>query len=313
MPRPAATDAGAAPLHVPVLLEEALDLLRLKSGGLYVDGTLGLGGHAAEILRRTEPDGRLLGLDRDAEALARAAVALAPFGARARLVQADFRHATHLLGQGFADGVLFDLGVSSLQLDSPARGFSFRHDGPLDMRLDQSQGETAADVVNDLREEDLADVIFRFGEERASRRIARAVVAARRRKPFETTLELAEVVRAAAPRSRRPGFDPATRTFQALRIHVNRELQGLGEALRAWAHRLHVDGRLAVIAFHSLEDREVKQAFRGLAAEGGFELLTRRPLRPGDAETARNPRARSARLRVLRRLPVPLSELQEAA
>jgi 16S rRNA (cytosine1402-N4)-methyltransferase len=303
---------GAA-RHVPVLLEESLELLRLKSGGLYVDGTLGLGGHAAEILRRSSPDGRLLGLDRDAEALQHAAEALAPFGVRARLVQADFRHAAHLLGAAFADGVLLDLGVSSLQLDTPARGFSFRHDGPLDMRLDQGRGETAADLVNSLREGDLADVIFRFGEERASRRIARAIVDARRRKRFETTHELAEVVRAAAGRSRRPGFDTATRTFQALRIQVNRELEGLGDALRAWAHRLHVDGRLAVIAFHSLEDREVKHTFRALQAEGGFELLTRRPLRPGDDECGRNPRARSARLRVLRRLPAPLGELQEAA
>ncbi len=298
---------------MPVLLEEVLELLRPRSGGLYVDGTLGLGGHAAELLRRSAPDGRLLGLDRDAEALALARQALAPFGARVRFEQCDFRHGQHLLGTAFADGVLLDLGISSLQLDDAARGFSFRHDGPLDMRLDRSAGTTAAEVVNQTREDELADVIYRFGEERASRRIARAIVAARRVKRFETTLELADVVRRSAGRARRPGLDPATRTFQALRIHVNRELEQLGEALSAWAHRLHVDGRLAVIAFHSLEDREVKQAFRALQAEGGFEIVTRRPLRPGAAEVERNPRARSARLRVLRRLPTPLHELQEAA
>ncbi len=303
---------GAA-RHVPVLLDEVLELLRPRSGGLYVDGTLGLGGHAAEILRRSAPDGRLLGLDRDAEALELARPLLEPFGARVRLEQCDFRHGQHLLGTAFADGVLLDLGVSSVQLDSAERGFSFRHDGPLDMRLDRGAGATAAEIVNQSREDDLADVIYRFGEERASRRIARAIVEARRVKRFETTLELAEVVRRSAGRARRPGLDPATRTFQALRIHVNGELEELGATLCTWARRLHVDGRLAVIAFHSLEDREVKLAFRALQAEGDFEIVTRRPLRPSAAEVERNPRSRSARLRVLRRLPTPLGELQEAA
>lgn len=297
-PRAARAPGGG---HLPVLLDEALELLNVKPGGLYVDGTLGLGGHAAEILRRSAPDGRLVGFDRDAEALARAAPALAPFGERARLVHADFREGGERLGGELPDGVLLDLGVSSFQLDTPERGFSFRHDGPLDMRLDRSRGETAAQVVGSLSETELADVIWRHGEEPRSRRIARAIVNARRVKRFETTGELAEVVRRAAGRARRPGLDPATRTFQALRIHVNRELEGLGAALSAWARRLRAGGRLVVIAFHSLEDREAKQALRALAAEGGFELLTRKPLRPSPEEAERNPRARSARLRALRR------------
>jgi 16S rRNA (cytosine1402-N4)-methyltransferase len=197
-------------------------------------------------------------------------------------------------------GVLLDLGVSSLQLDDAERGFSFQREGPLDMRMDRSGGPTAADLVNTLRERELADLIYRFGEERASRRVARAIVWARERTRLRTTTELAAVVRRAVPRSRARGIDPATRTFQALRIAVNEELRGLGECLQGVAERLAEGGRLAVIAFHSLEDREVKQAFRALAARG-FRLLTRKPVRPTAAEEARNPRARSARLRAVER------------
>ena len=283
--------------HASVLLAESLELLAVKPGGLYVDGTVGLGGHAAAILERSGPHGRLLAFDRDEQALAATSQRLAEFGARARLVQADFREIPRVLGPEKADGILLDLGVSSLQLDDPERGFSFRAEGPLDMRMDRSQGESAAEVVNRTREDELADIIYRFGEERASRRIARAIVEARRRARLRTTTELAAVVRRAAGRSR-PGLDPATRTFQALRIHVNRELDGLGAALRALASCLAPGGRMAVIAFHSLEDREVKQAFRALGREG-FVVLTRRPLRPGPEEVGRNPRARSARLRGL--------------
>ncbi len=288
--------------HTPVLLHEALERLSVEPGGLYVDGTLGLAGHAAELLRRSAPDGRLLGLDRDGETLARAAETLRPFGTRVHLAQADFREAEQHLAGARPNGVLLDLGVNSVQLDSPERGFSFRFEGPLDMRLDRSRGVSAADVVQHLREDELADVIYRFGEEPASRRIARAIVAARQSQALTTTLALAEVVRRAAPRARRPGLDPATRTFQALRIHVNGELERLGDAMKHLAALLAEDGRLVVIAFHSLEDREVKHAFRALAAEGPFELLERRAVRPGDEELARNPRARSARLRALRRL-----------
>ena len=286
--------------HASVLLAESLELLAVRPGGLYVDGTVGPGGHAAAILERSGPEGRLLGLDRDAEVLESAGERLRPFGARARLVHADYRAIPRLLAGERADGVLLDLGTSSVQLDTPERGFSFRAEGPLDMRMDRSGGETAADLVNRMSEPDLADLIYRFGEERASRRIARAIVAARRRGRIRTTAELAGIVRSAAGRARRPGLDPATRTFQALRIQVNRELEGLGPALAAIAGCLAPRGRLAVIAFHSLEDREVKHAFRELAREG-FTLLTRRPLRPSGAETARNPRSRSARLRALER------------
>ena len=287
--------------HEPVLLAETLAMLAVRPGGLYVDGTIGLAGHAAAILDAGAPDARLLGLDRDGETLERAREALAGYGERARLVQSDFREIPVHLGRERADGIVLDLGVSSVQLDTAERGFSFQADGPLDMRMDRSTGETAADVVNEMGEEDLADVIYRFGEDRASRRIARAVVSARRQHRIATTGELATLVRRSAggPR-RRPGLDPATRTFQALRIYVNGELDGLSDALRALAACLAPDGRLAVIAFHSLEDREVKHTFRALGAEG-YEVLARKPVRPGDAESARNPRSRSARLRGLRR------------
>jgi 16S rRNA (cytosine1402-N4)-methyltransferase len=285
--------------HTPVLLAETLELLDVRPGGFYVDGTLGLGGHAREILRRSAPHGRLLGLDRDAETLERARAALAPFGERVRLGHADFRELPELLAGEQPDGILLDLGVSSLQLDSPERGFSFRHEGPLDMRLDRSHGPSAAELVNRLPERELADLIHRYGEERAARRVARAIVAARARRRLTTTLELAELVRGAVGRGR-PGLHPATRTFQALRIGVNRELEGLERALGAAARLLAPGGRLAVIAFHSLEDRQVKQAFRSLRGEG-FQLLTRKPLRPGLAELGANPRARSARLRALAR------------
>ena len=289
-----------ASAHVPVLLGPALELLAVKPGGFYVDGTVGLGGHAAEILRRSAPSGRVLAVDRDAETLARAAERLAAFGDRARLVHADWRALPELLGDERPQGVLLDLGVSSVQLDTPERGFSFRADGPLDMRMDRSAGPTAADVVNRLPEKELADLIYAYGEERASRRIAAAIARARRKAHLRTTGELATVVRAAAGRARKPGLDPATLTFQALRIHVNRELEGLADALRGIAGRLAGGGRLVVIAFHSLEDREVKNAFRDLA-RGPFTLLTRKPLRPREEETASNPRARSARLRALER------------
>lgn len=276
-----------------------MELLAVRSGGFWVDGTVGAGGHAAEILRRSAPDGRLLGSDRDQEALRAAAAALAPFGARARLVDADYRELPGLIDEP-PDGILLDLGLSSLQLDSPERGFSLKADGPLDMRMDRRGGVTAADVVNRLPASRLADIIHRYGEEPGARRIARRIVEARRRAPLRGTLELAAVVRGAAHRPRGRGIDPATRTFQALRIHVNRELEGLGQALVGLAHRLAPRGRLAVIAFHSLEDREVKLAFRSLAL-GGFRLLTRKPVRPGEDEVRRNPRARSARLRAIER------------
>jgi 16S rRNA (cytosine1402-N4)-methyltransferase len=287
--------------HVPVLLQETLALLDVRPGGLYVDGTLGLGGHAAEVLRRSAPGGRVIGFDKDAQALGRARESLSPFGDRVRFVHADFREAPAVLRDEKADGILLDLGVSSLQLDTPERGFSFRADGPLDMRMDQGGGPTAADLVNRLPEDELANLIYRLGEERASRRIARAIAVARQKRHLATTSELAEVVRRAAGRGRRPGLDPATPTFQALRIAVNGELENLEATLEVLAGCLAPGGRLAVIAFHSLEDRPVKQTFRRLAASPGFALLTKKPVRPGEQETRENPRARSARLRGLER------------
>ena len=290
------SDAG----HTSVLLAETLELLAVRPGGLWVDGTVGLGGHAAAILRASAPDGRLLGLDRDGETLERAGERLAEFAGRIRLEQSDYRELPQRLGEARADGILLDLGISSAQLDDPQRGFSFQADGPLDMRMDRSRGESAEEVVNRTREAVLADILYAFGEEPASRRIARAIVFERERERIRSTGRLAEIVRRAAPRSRRPGLHPATRTFQALRIRVNRELEGLEDALERAAACLVPGGRLVVIAFHSLEDRAVKQAFRSLAAQG-FRPLTRKPLRPGEEETRRNPRSRSARLRAIAR------------
>jgi 16S rRNA (cytosine1402-N4)-methyltransferase len=290
------SDAG----HASVLLREALELLAVRPGGLWVDGTVGLGGHAEAILRATSPDGRLVGTDRDGETLVRARERLAEFGDRARLVQSDFREVPRHLGGEPADGILLDLGISSAQLDDPERGFSFQAEGPLDMRLDRAARTTAEDLVNGLPERDLADLIYEYGEETASRRIARAIAREREREPIRTTTRLADVVRRAAGRSRRPGLHPATRTFQALRIRVNRETDGLAEALAALAGCLKPGGRLAVIAFHSLEDRPVKQTFRALHGRGYHELV-KKPLRPAEDETRANPRARSARLRALAR------------
>jgi len=290
------SDAG----HVPVLLAETLELLAVRRGGFFVDGTVGLGGHAAAVLRASGPDGRLLGLDRDGETLERARARLAEFGGRVRLEHGDYREIPERLGGERPDAILLDLGVSSVQLDEAARGFSFQAEGPLDMRMDRSAGTTAADLVNRMREKDLADLLYACGEEPASRRIARAIAFARERKPITTTTELADIVRRAAPRRRPGGLHLATRSFQALRIRVNRELEGLAEAFEGAARCLKPGGRLAVIAFHSLEDRAAKEAFRALAARG-FTLLTRKPVRPGEAEVRANPRARSARLRAVRR------------
>jgi 16S rRNA (cytosine1402-N4)-methyltransferase len=288
--------------HKPVLLSETMEQLHVRPGGLYVDGTVGPGGHAAEVLRRSAPNGRLLALDRDEEALFLARDNLACFGERVVFMHADFRELPGILAERRVDGVLLDLGVSSCQLADPRRGFGFSIDGPLDMRLDRSQRETAERVVNRMRERDLADVIHRFGEDPSARRIARAIVAARRRRRITTTAELASIVRhaAARPRPRRRGLDPATRTFQALRIHVNRELEDLESILSALARHLAPGGRLVVISFHSLEDRQVKRAFRELSG-CGCRLTSRKPIRPSEAERIANPRCRSARLRAIER------------
>ena len=291
--------------HVPVLRAEVLALLQPRPGGNYLDATVGLGGHAEAVLQASEPTGTLLGIDRDTEALAVARQRVAPFGPRVKLLPGRYEELADLIGEGTAfDGILFDLGASSLQLDTAERGFSFGRGGPLDMRMDRSGGETAAGLLSRLPERELADLIFRWGEERWSRRIAWAIVEARRRTPIETTVALADVVSRAIPRAAWPRqIHPATRTFQALRIAVNDELSGLATALEAAVSRLRAAGRIAVISFHSLEDRIVKQSWRGLQAAGGVRILTKRPVTPGEAEVAANPRARSAKLRALERSP----------
>jgi 16S rRNA (cytosine1402-N4)-methyltransferase len=289
--------------HEPVMVAEVLDLLQPSRGGLFVDCTAGLGGHARAVLDAGAT--RLIGLDRDLSALALAREALAAFGDRVELVHADYRELDRVLDERAiegAAGILADLGVSSMQFDAEGRGFSFRRDEPLDMRMDQSCGPSVADLLRDVDETELADVIYRFGEERASRRVARAIVHARRESPIETTGRLAAIVRRAVPHRGHQRIDPATRTFQALRIWVNRELDGLDAFLAGAARRLLANARLAVITFHSLEDRIVKHTFRAMEKAGhGLRILTKRPLVPADEELARNPRARSAKLRAIER------------
>jgi 16S rRNA (cytosine1402-N4)-methyltransferase len=289
--------------HEPVMVPEVLALLEPARGGLFVDCTVGLGGHSRALLEAGA--GRVLGLDRDLSALALARETLAGFSDRIELVHADYRELERVLDErGIARvaGALADLGVSSMQLDGEGRGFSFRRDEPLDMRMDQSRGPSVAELLRDVPETELADVIFQFGEERHSRRVARAIVTARRDAPIETTGRLAAVVRRAVPYKGHQRIDPSTRTFQALRIWVNRELDGLDAFLANATRRLLANARLAVITFHSLEDRVVKHTFRALEKTGdGLRILTKRPLAPADEEVARNPRARSAKLRAIER------------
>ena len=295
--------ASLAIPHLPVLLAEVLDALRPTPGGTYVDCTVGAGGHAAAILDASSPDGRLLGIDADPEALATAAERLAPFGDRVRLVHRNYRELSRVLTETITPpphGILLDLGVSSMQLDRAARGFSFQSDGPLDMRLDPTGGDTAADLVNTLPERELADLIFRYGEERHSRRIARSITARRTSARFETTADLARTIAGAAG-GRRGGIHPATRTFQALRIAVNDELRGLEQALPQATDALAPGGRLAVISFHSLEDRIVKQYMRSRPEQ--LHILTKKPVVATEAEQRANSRSRSAKLRAAEKLP----------
>jgi len=292
-----------APLHDPVLVPETVALLDPARGGLFVDCTVGLGGHSRALLEAGAS--RILGLDRDPDALSAAAIELAAFTDRLELVHADYREIDRVLderGIAHVAGALADLGVSSLQLSAVGRGFSFQRDEPLDMRMDRTSGRTAASLLEDVDEEALANLIFEHGEERYSRRIARAIVHARRTAPVVTTGQLAQIVRRAIPTRGRQRIDPATRTFQALRIWVNRELEGLDQFLAGAARRLLAGARFAVIAFHSLEDRIVKHTFRALAQAGAIRILTKRPIEAGPDEVARNPRARSAKLRAIERL-----------
>jgi 16S rRNA (cytosine1402-N4)-methyltransferase len=298
---------GIAIMHRPVMLEEVLVWLQPRAGGIYLDGTIGAGGHSRAILEASGPDGRIIGLDRDAAALAAAREALSAFGDRALIGQADYRDAAEIVRDATAHGLsgaLLDLGVSSMQLDQAARGFSFMAEGPLDMRMDQREPHTAGDLVNRLPEKELARILFEYGEERYSRRIARAIIRRRETAPILTTLALVDVLRGTVPPPYLHGrLHFATRTFQALRIAVNHELDGLDSSLRLVAGLLRPRGRLVVLSFHSLEDRIVKHTFRALAggADAGFTVLTKRPLTPSEQECAENPRARSAKLRVLER------------
>ena len=289
---------GGRAIHVPVLLKEAIDFLAVRRGGTYIDATVGLGGHSYEIAKRLGAPGHLIGLDKDPAALAIARAKLTGEGfPQVTLMQGSFAEVGKRFGPAFADGLLADIGVSSLQLEDAARGFSFQADGPLDMRMDPQGERTAEQVVNHLDERQLADVIYEFGEERRSRRIARAIC---RSRPIRSTAHLADVISAAArpmnQAERR--IHPATRTFQALRIFVNRELDDLRALLEAVPRILKPGGRVVVISFHSLEDRIVKDAFReGAIKDKHFRVLTKKPVTATELESDRNPRARSAKLR----------------
>ena len=319
----AAPLGGMGAPHRPVLLQETLKFLAPERGGLFVDCTVGLGGHSEAILQSSS-DTRVIGLDLDTSALAYARQRLAPFGERFRAFQANFRAIAEVLGQANErdpSGILVDLGVSSLQFDSPERGFSFRFDAPLDMRMDPTHGPTAADLLQQLPEAEIARIIFEFGEERHSRRIARRIVERREQgMPITTTTELADLVRLAAGGHKRNQIHPATRTFQALRIAVNGELEGLGGFVESAVDLLKPDGRFVGISFHSLEDRILKNELRRLSghcqcpprlpvcscgARKAVEVLTRRPVVPGAREVDENPRARSAKLRAARKTIAP--------
>jgi 16S rRNA (cytosine1402-N4)-methyltransferase len=292
--------------HVPVLLNECLEFLAVKPEGTYVDCTLGLAGHASEILRRLGPKGRLIGFDHDSEALELARTRLnevrAELGSEAAeltLINEAFSTIEEHVEVGSIDGLIADFGVSSLQLDEAARGFSFQADGPLDMRMDTRKGPTAAQVVNEMDERELANLIYEYGDERRSRRFARAIVRAR---PVTTTGQLARIITGSSPAIHSLPIHPATRTFQALRIYVNRELDEIRDLMIAAPRVLRDSGRLAVISFHSLEDRIVKDALRDGAKLGTWEVLTKTPLVANEEEKHRNPRSRSAKLRAAAKL-----------
>jgi len=291
--------------HVPVLLQDAIEFLSVRRGATIADCTLGLAGHSSEIARRLGPDGQLIGFDRDPEALALAqarlnqvATELGPEAPRITLIGEAFSSIAQHITPASLDGLLADFGVSSLQFDEAHRGFSFSADGPLDMRQDTRQGLTAAQVVNEANEHELADLIYEYGEERRSRRIARAIV---RGRPVTTTGQLARLVATAAPAMKSDRIHPATRTFQALRIYVNRELDEIRTLLEAAPQLLKPSGRLVVISFHSLEDRIAKDSLRDGAHRGIWQVLTKKPVTPDEDEINRNPRSRSAKLRAAER------------
>ncbi|MBN1870726.1 MAG: 16S rRNA (cytosine(1402)-N(4))-methyltransferase RsmH [Candidatus Omnitrophica bacterium] len=292
--------------HIPVMLNEVIKYLDPKPGNIVVDGTLGLGGHAEVILKLIGSKGRLIGIDRDAQALAMASKNLSAYQDQCDFIHENYSNIDKVLAKlniRHVDRVLLDLGLSSFQLNDPQRGFSFRAEGPLDMRMDQDSYISAFDLVNSLSEREISTILKDFGQERWHHRIARYVVQSRLKKPIETTKELSDIVLRAMPRqSRREKIHPATRAFQAFRIAVNRELEGLEEALEKCLDALKVGGRIAVVAFHSLEDRVVKQKFRKWSQSGELDLIVKKPLRPSEGEARFNPRARSARLRIAERI-----------
>ena len=292
--------------HQSVMLEEAVSSLNLKHGSIVVDGTLGGGGHSLAILEKIVPGGRLIGIDADAEAINKAAQHLKDFDDSFKLVNDNFRNIDSLLAKEdikTVDAILLDLGISSYQIEDGSRGFSIKHDSRLDMRMDKSLNLSAYDIVNRYKEQDLSDIIEKYGEERFHKKIARYIKEARSNKQIETTRELAEVVRKAIGyRGRNQRIDPATRTFQAIRIVVNDELGSLEEGLKKAVFWLKSGGRIAVISFHSLEDRIVKNLFRGYSNLGVLKIITKKPLQPAHEETIKNPRARSAKLRVAERI-----------
>lgn len=293
-------------LHVPVMSREVMEFLDPKAGGVFLDGTLGLAGHSSLIAAKIGEAGLLIALDRDENSLAVAKEKLSKFCCRLELLHSNFNEFDKVLrnlGVSQVDGMLFDLGISSFQLDDLQRGFSFKAEGPLDMRMDQTNPFSAENLVNDLAEEDLADIIFQFGEERYSRRIARSIVQYRKHKRLTTAKELEEIIFTSVPLAyRHQRIHPATRTFQALRIAVNRELESLAELMEKFVPHLKIGGRIAVISFHSLEDRIVKEKFKELSKKNEISLLFKKPLRPQEDEININPRARSARLRVAERI-----------
>jgi 16S rRNA (cytosine1402-N4)-methyltransferase len=307
-------DDGLRTRHIPVLVEEVMTLLRCEPGRTYVDATLGGGGHALEILRQTSPSGIVIGLDWDEEAVSEAKKALAPFAERVKIFRENFIYLPELLREmkvEQVDGILLDLGLSSFQLGKEERGFSFREEGPLDMRMDQRLDQTASYLVNRLSADELKDILHKYGEERWAKRIAKAIVQQRERGSIETTQRLRTIAHHAIPRRFHPRkIDPATKTFQAFRIKVNNELENLRKILETGWKLLRKGGRMCIISFHSLEDRMVKETFRKLEGRGAdgscpeavVRILTKKPIMPSEEERRRNPRSRSAKLRCAERL-----------
>ena len=291
------------PQHIPVMVEEVMTFLRCEPGHTYVDATLGGGGHTSEILKRTSPDGIVIGIEWDEDALAEAKNVLMSFGDRVKIFRENFIYLPDLVRAESVDGILLDLGLSSIQVDQEGRGFSFKGEGPLDMRMDQRTDQTAADLINHLSLKELEYTLFHYGEESWAKKIAKAIVYERERRPIETTQTLRKIIHHAIPRrfhSRR--IDPATKTFQALRIRVNDELENLRKILETGWTLLTKRGRMCIISFHSLEDRMVKVTFRRLEKGGEMQVLTKKPVTPSEEERRGNPRSRSAKLRCAERV-----------